>query len=185
MKINVELEHLDIANAPIAVLADFVGSLQAMAKKALDADAETPYDEKSGKPAQNTSEGQDAAKKMKADTSTAAVKKSGETPSVKATEAKAEKTASAKIEKKETEKPAPAPKAKEEPAKTEPAAEETAPEGESEKIDRAAVLTLAKQVTTSGKAKEVKALLGSFGIEKLSALPDDKLAEFAEKLKAL
>ncbi len=183
MKINVELEHLDIANAPIAVLADFVGSLQAMAKKALDADAETPYDEKDGKPAQNTSEGQDAAKKMKADTSTAAVKKSGETPSVKATEAKAEKTASAKTEKKETEKPAPAPKAKEEPAKEEAAAEETTQEEGT--IDRATVLSLAKQVTTSGKAKEVKALIGSFGIEKLSALPDDKLAEFAEKLKAL
>ena len=183
MKINVELEHLDIANAPIAVLADFVGSLQAMAKKALDADAETPYDEKGGKPAQNTSEGQDAAKKMKADTSTTAAKKSGETPSVKATETKAEKTASAKTEKKETEKPAPAPKAKEEPAKEEAAAEETTQEEGT--IDRVTVLSLAKQVTASGKANEVKALIGSFGIEKLSALPDDKLAEFAEKLKAL
>ena len=177
MKINVELEHPDIAKAPEGTLSTLTDALQRIAVASLDAGAKSASQETGGNMAQTASERQDETKTAKTDTTTAPVKKSSESASVKATTPKAETTAPVKEAKKETKTAA-------SEAKSEPASGEG--EGsDAEPLDREAVLTLAKKVTTSGKAKEVKELIKGFGIEKLSALPDENLAEFAEKLKAL
>lgn len=88
-----------------------------------------------------------------------------------------------------------APKAKAKP-KAEPAPTpqpapptETAPEPGEAAIDYAELRDALKAecaaIARDGKTKALKALLADYGIEKLSELPDDKIAEFRAAAKAL
>lgn len=84
----------------------------------------------------------------------------------------------------EAKAPAEAPKksAKKDEPKAEVPKEETPKESE---VDRVTVRTYLTEKSRSGKTQEVRNLIVSMGFEKLTDVPDEKLAELYQKAKVL
>lgn len=84
----------------------------------------------------------------------------------------------------EAKAPAEAPKksAKKDEPKAEVPKEETPKEPE---VDRVTVRTYLTEKSRSGKTQEVRNLIVSMGYEKLTDVPDEKLAELYQKAKVL
>lgn len=161
MKINIELNTKDIANAKQESITMITTALQAIAQ----ADEAAPA----------------------AVTPEPAIIKAVEDPEPVKTETPQPKKAAAKkaeTEKtKETEETQQEEKPVEEPEET--AQEEEAVQTDTPAVDRQAVQNRLKEIAKAGKAKGIKEILTKRNVRKFSELPDDELADVLKEAEAL
>lgn len=181
MKINIELNTKDIANAKQESISMITTALQAIAQ----ADEATPMDTEPAPIVMETTEKEQPT--FEPEKEQPAFEPESKVKAVK-------KVAKPKKEQKERDKDIelepPVVQAAQEKADTqeEPVTqkkEDTQEESQDAGVDRQTVQNRLKEIAKAGKAKGIKEILTKRGVRKFSELPDDELADVLKEAEAL